>query len=190
MTEGKTLFVIKKNGETVDAEWLFINHNAFENTLSSLMERLNQLSKPISEDQVIAGIQLSRDLSCELPGSHIKSDSKTEKAVMRYDSVLLSEKRAITEEIGALEERAHELQSLLLLHKAVMEGLTDQEKWLAEQYYQEGLSLDVMVHKLEECDIYISKSTLRRRKIQLIEKAQQLLYALHYERTERGENLP
>ena len=71
-----------------------------------------------------------------------------------------------------------------------MEGLTDQEKWLAEQYYQEGLSLDVMVHKLEECDIYISKSTLRRRKIQLIEKAQQLLYALHYERTERGENLP
>ena len=70
MTEGKTLFVIKKNGETVDAEWLFINHNAFENTLSSLMERLNQLSKPISEDQVIAGIQLSRDLSCELPGSH------------------------------------------------------------------------------------------------------------------------
>jgi hypothetical protein len=45
MTERNTLLIIKKHGETVDAECLFINRNVFENTLPSLMERLNQLSK-------------------------------------------------------------------------------------------------------------------------------------------------
>ena len=190
MMEGNAQPIIRKHGKVIDAEWLFENCNAFENTLSTLLERLNQLSRPLSEYQVITGMQLASRLSGDPPGNHAAPDSKTEKAMMKYESILAAEKREIAEEIQTLEGRVRELQDLLRLHRAIMEGLTDQEKWLAEHYYRKGQSLDAMVRELEEQNVYLSKSTLRRRKIQLIEKAQRLLYALYCEKNGGEDNQP
>ncbi|MBQ8094813.1 MAG: hypothetical protein IJ242_14760 [Clostridia bacterium] len=174
MAEKQNTTMSQSKEMRVDAEWLFSSHVEMKGRIASFSERIRQLSNASNESQIIAGLQLPGSI-LESMGCGSSDTSKTEMAMLRYGDIAAAESHDTVKEIAFLSRQIHDIQEMLFLYDAVVKGLTESEKWLVDQYYEQGRSLDSLVLILEERRVHTSKSTLRRRKIQIIQKAQRLL---------------
>ena len=51
-----------------------------------------------------------------------------------------------------------------------------EERWLIEEYYGKGKSIDTLLEMQREKGQFVSKSTMRRRKLRVVEKARKVIF--------------
>lgn len=154
----------------VDAEWLLKNHSNLLDIERALVCRIRQLRKEGNTDEVIEGLELSGNTWDGMP--HAKAIiSRTESVAENYQEVLDQELQQLNEEMNHLYESLRATREKLMLYDVVIAGLNSTERWIVDSYYEKGYSIDTMLDELKHRDIYISKSTLRRKRIQVVQKA-------------------
>ena len=147
-------------------------HSYLENaTLVTFMavikERIRQLSNLPDENTIIESMQVSHKVQTYF--QHGTADiSKTEVAALQYENSIKEEIKEQSTELDYLSEKMTAVHDLIMLHDAIIKGLTENEQWFVEQYYDQRESLDSLVAMLSRKGKYLSKSILRRRKLQII----------------------
>ena len=64
----------------------------------------------------------------------------------------------------------------LKLYDVVVESMDMEERWLIEEYYGKGKSIDTLFEMQREKGQFVSKSTMRRRKLRVVEKARKVIF--------------
>ena len=64
----------------------------------------------------------------------------------------------------------------LKLYDVVVESMDMEERWLIEEYYGKGKSIDTLLEMQREKGQFVSKSTMRRRKLRVVEKARKVIF--------------
>ena len=158
----------------ITAEKLLREHRAYLGLEKTLKCRIRQLSEACDAEEVIASMGVrGRELD-GMPRTQAAM-SKTEWTTLAYEEAYQAEQSEIKRCIQELKKELAKIQYYRQLYEAVMEGLTDRERWIINEYYNEENSVDTMQRKLEEQQVYISKSSLRRKKIRIVEKVQQMM---------------
>lgn len=162
------------DGALISAEWLLKNHIMLDGLEAALSERIKQLLNPPNETDIIENLQLHSSMLDGMP--HGQSNmSRTETAVTAYPELLTHELEMNQKELLYVKQQFLIVQHCSLLYRAVIAGLTQNEKWLIQKYYDEQSSLDEIARLTENSSHPLSKSTLRRRKIQTVHKVQKLI---------------
>ena len=68
------------------------------------------------------------------------------------------------------------MQENLKLYDVVFESMDSEEQWLIEEYYGRGKSIDTLLEMQREKGQFVSKSTMRRRKLRVVEKARKVIF--------------
>ena len=82
----------------------------------------------------------------------------------------------IQEQKQFLEERLKKVRENLKLYDVVVESMDMEERWLIEEYYGKGKSIDTLLEMQREKGQFVSKSTMRRRKLRVVEKARKVIF--------------
>lgn len=158
----------------VTAEKLLQGHREYLGLEKTLKCRIRQLSEACDAEEVIASIGVRGSELDGLPRTRAAM-SKTEWTTLSYEETYQEEQSEIKRCIQELKKELAKVQYYRQLHEAVMEGLTDCERWIINEYYDEGNSVETIQQKLEQQQVYISKSSLRRKKIRIVEKVQRMM---------------
>ena len=165
------------NMNTIDAEWLLANYRDLKGLKASYEERIRQLNTPSSEIQLIESMQLRARLMDDLPHG-INQNSKIEYTAFEVSVLLEKEESERKEEIQRLYIELASVNEYIALYDAVYAGVTTSEKWIITQYYENKISFEEIALILEKEGKPVSKSTIRRKKLKLVEKVNILLKLL------------
>lgn len=156
------------------AEWLLRKHREHLGLEKALKCRIRQLSETSDAEEVIASMGTHGCVLDGMPRTR-STMGKTERTTLFYEEMYQAEQREIEMCIQELRKELVKVQYYLQLYEAVIEGLTEREKWIINAYYNDDNSVDTMQRRLEEQKAYISKSSLRREKIRTVEKVQRII---------------
>lgn len=157
------------------ALWLLENHKAHQSSAKLLAAQLqHQCNKSNNEseaDEAIEGMALARNPITGMPPSP-SFQSRTEKIALSYGEKMTHEKEAAVREIRSqLEQVNYHLQ----LYDAVMEGLTEKERWLVESHYIQQLSYFEMLKNVPDGLRCTSKTGLYNKTRSILEKMDDFL---------------
>ena len=108
----------------------------------------------------------------------INQNSKIEYTAFEVSVLLEKEESERKEEIQRLYIELASVNEYIALYDAVYAGLTTSEKWIITQYYENKISFEEIALILEKEGKPVSKSTIRRKKLKLVEKVNILLKLL------------
>ena len=154
----------------ITAEWLLANHQkhlSFAKMLEVQIQHI--LNTPIQAtdiDGFIEDLALGGRPPDGLPHA-IRYDSKTEEIAMAYRDRMEAEQ---AHNAQTLQRQLAQMRYYIHLYDAVMAGLDPAEKWIVESHYLQSLSLNEMVRTAPDTLINVSKSTLCRKKKELLTK--------------------
>jgi hypothetical protein len=157
------------------ALWLLENHKAHQSSAKLLAAQLQyQCNKATYESdaiEAIEGMALARNPITGVPSAP-SLQSKTEKIALSYCERMAHEKEAAVREIRShIEQVNYHLQ----LYDAVMEGLTDKEKWLVESHYIQQLSYSDMLRTIPDGLRCTSKTGLYNKTRSILKKMDDFL---------------
>ena len=159
---------------SMDAEWLLQNHEEHIALEAALSQRLLQLGHLHEGRGIIESLQL--------PGLAIRPSTQTDHRESPVDSAVALYPEALRQEALEEEREIRRLKMHLMIahdynmiYEAVIAGLTAEERRLIEDYYIHHRSLESLAAEADANGNILSKSTIRRRRIQIIAKAQRIL---------------
>ena len=142
------------------AQWLLENHKAHqskEKLLAAQMKHHINLCEDESEKNfVIEGMALRRNPIDGMPPS-TSFESKTESIAITYNDIIKRETEVF---FNNLQSQLHQVRFYLLLYDAIIECLTDTERWLVESHYVQQLSFCDMLRNPPIGLKYTSKTGL------------------------------
>lgn len=145
------------------ALWLLENHKTHQSRSKLLAAQLRyQCSKDNLDSEVAAtieGMALGRHPITGMPPTP-SFQNKTEKIALSYGEKMNDEKEAALRELRSQLKQVH---FNLQLYDAVMEGLTDKERWLVESHYVQQLSYCEMLKNVPDGLRCTSKTGLHNR---------------------------
>lgn len=153
------------------ADYLLRNHKNY-NSLEKMLEVQIQhlVENPIQTteaDAFIESLMLSgRPIDGVIHHSS-RHGSKTEEVALSYQDKLI-EQRA--NHIETLQHQLKQVQYYIRLYDAVVAGLDPVEKWIVECHYVQSLSFNEMIRISPDSMTTISKSTLCRKKNELLRR--------------------
>lgn len=161
----------------IEAEWLFRNHQEHVGLEKALQCRILQLREN-SADETIESMELPGCALDGMPRGNASSTSRTEYAAMEYEAIAKAQREEIQSQLQKLHEKLARIHQYLMLHSVIKAGLSDRENWIVDQYYHQSKSIETMLRELELTGEIISKSTLRRERLRVLEKAQRIIVAV------------
>lgn len=154
----------------ITAEWLLTNHQKHSSFAKMLEVQIQHIvDTPIQATDVdgfIEDLALGGKPLDGLPHV-IRRDSKTEEIATTYRDRMEAEQ---ARNVQTLQQQLHQMRYYILLYDAVIAGLDPAEKWIVESHYLQSLSLNEMVRIAPDTLINVSKSTLYRKKNELLTK--------------------
>ncbi len=150
-------------------EWIFSDHKLHMAMLQLLREEQNFLCDSVwdtDSDEEISGIVLASPTLDGMPHKH-GAGSSTEWAVMKLEEV--SQNRQ------TLAAEIQRYGRILRLHDAVMQTLTDDERWFVEHHYDNGQSLSILPTLSGSPFSDLSRSTMSNYRKRLLQKASSFL---------------
>lgn len=160
----------------VDAERLLKSHQELLNMEKALKRRIKQLGMDNNENDVIASIELETIQEAGMPHIQAGFGSKTERAASDFRERAEKERKQIQEQRQMLMEKLRKVQEKLEIYDVILEGMNEEERWFIEKYYEKGKSIDMLIAMQQEKGQFISKSTMRRKKLRVIEKARKVIW--------------
>ena len=149
----------------VDAEWLLKSHRELLGVEKALQRRIKQLKMDDNENDVIESMELGTIQEAGMPRAQSRFGSKTERAASDF-----------REQTQILKEKLRKVQENLKLYDVVVESMDMEERWFIEEYYGKGKSIDTLLEMQREKGQFVSKSTMRRRKLRVVEKARKVIF--------------
>ena len=153
----------------VDAEWLLKSHRELLGVEKALQRRIKQLKMDDNENDVIESMELGTMQEARMPRAQSRFGSKTERAASDF-------REKAQEQTQILKEKLRKVQENLKLYDVVFESMDSEEQWLIEEYYGRGKSIDTLLEMQREKGQFVSKSTMRRRKLRVVEKARKVIF--------------
>lgn len=151
----------------VSAKWLFTNHRNHLAMVAYFEDELKRLEA--EKDEVIEGMTLARPPIDQRPNTSSGS-SPTERIALHYD-----EEMNLTVQIAEFRRRQRANQHWLQLYKSVLSCFTEEEAWLIENYYVNGLS-QTALSSITSGPVYgYSRSTISRHLKRIIVLANQII---------------
>ena len=160
----------------VDAEWLLKSHRELLGVEKALQRRIKQLKMDDNENDVIESMELGTIQEAGMPRAQSRFGSKTERAASDFREKAAEERTQAQEQKQFLEERLKKVRENLKLYDVVVESMDMEERWLIEEYYGKGKSIDTLFEMQREKGQFVSKSTMRRRKLRVVEKARMVIF--------------
>lgn len=160
----------------VDAEWLLKSHRELLGVEKALQRRIKQLKMDDNENDVIESMELGTIQEAGMPRAQSRFGSKTERAASDFREKAAEERTQAQEQKQFLEERLKKVRENLKLYDVVVESMDMEERWLIEEYYGKGKSIDTLLEMQREKGQFVSKSTMRRRKLRVVEKARKVIF--------------
>lgn len=162
----------------ITAEWLLKNHKNHVSYAKVLQVQLRHYTAEpedtVDDDSFIEGMMLGSKPPDGLPHTP-RYGSKTEEIAISYQDEMRSEQ---TSNICALQRQLRQTQYYIHLFDAVMAGLDHIEQWFVEGYYIQALSLADILRIAPDTVGEISKTTLYRKKKNLLEKIDRYLQVI------------
>ena len=152
----------------VDAEWLLKSHRELLGVEKALQRRIKQLKMDDNENDVIESMELGTIQEAGMPRAQSRFGRKNERAA--------EERTQAQEQKQFLEERLKKVRENLKLYDVVVESMDMEERWFIEEYYGKGKSIDTLLEMQREKGQFVSKSTMRRRKLRVVEKARKVIF--------------
>ena len=147
-------------------EWIFADHKLHQSMLQLLKAEQTQLSSSVSDDtkrdDEISGMVLVPPPLDGMPHSRA-SGSSTEWAVMKLNT--------INRDLETLASEITRYCRLLRLHDAVLNTLTESERWFVENHYDNGYSLSALPNLPRSPFQDLSRSTMSNYRKRLLQKA-------------------
>lgn len=106
------------------------------------------------------------------------SQSNTEYVALSLDDKIATMSSDVSAYVRELEKRLNIVEQRIHIYEAVMEGLTEFEKWLIEGHYEEGKTFEMLANEVAPDGETYSISTLCRKKKQIHAKADMLIASL------------
>lgn len=160
----------------VDAEWLLKSHRELLGVEKALQRRIKQLKMDDNENDVIESMELGTIQEAGMPRAQSRFGSKTEQAASDFREKAAEERTQAQEQKQFLEEKLRKVRENLKLYDVVVESMDMEERWLIEEYYGKGKSIDTLLEMQREKGQFVSKSTMRRRKLRVVEKARKVIF--------------
>ncbi len=160
----------------VDAEWLLKSHRELLSVEKALQRRIKQLQMDDNENNVIESMELGTMQEARMPRAQSRFGSKTERAASDFREKAAEERDQAQEQTQILKEKLRKVQENLKLYDVVFESMDSEEQWLIEEYYGRGKSIDTLLEMQREKGQFVSKSTMRRRKLRVVEKARKVIF--------------
>ena len=147
-------------------EWIFTDHKLHLSMLQLLKAEQALLSSSapddMSRDNEISGMVLAPPPLDGMPHTHA-SGSSTEWAVITLNT--------INQDYATLSSEITRYWRLLRLHDAVMNTLTESERWFVEKHYDDGHSLSSLPALPGSPFQDLSRSTMSNYRKRLLQKA-------------------
>lgn len=159
----------------VDAEWLLKSHRELLGVEKALQRRIKQLKMDDNENDVIESMELGTIQEAGMPRAQSRFGSKTERAASDFREKAEEERTQAQEQKQFLEEKLKKVRENLKLYDVVVESMDMEERWLIEEYYGKGKSIDTLLEMQREKGQFVSKSTMRRRKLRVVEKTRKVI---------------
>lgn len=160
----------------VDAEWLLKSHRELLGVEKALQRRIKQLKMDDNENDVIESMELGTIQEAGMPRAQSRFGSKTERAASDFRERAAEERDQAQEQTQILKEKLRKVQENLKLYDVVFESMDAEEQRLIEEYYGKGKSIDTLLEMQREKGQFVSKSTMRRRKLRVVEKARKVIF--------------
>ena len=160
----------------VDAEWLLKSHRELLGVEKALQRRIKQLKMDDNENDVIESMELGTIQEAGMPRAQSRFGSKTERAASDFREKAAEERDQAQEQTQILKEKLRKVQENLKLYDVVVESMDMEERWFIEEYYGKGKSIDTLLEMQREKGQFVSKSTMRRRKLRVVEKARKVIF--------------
>ncbi len=165
-----------EESKMVDAEWLLKSHRELLGVEKALQRRIKQLKMDDNENDVIESMELGTTQEAGMPRAQSRFGSKTERAASDFREKAAEERDQAQEQTQILKEKLRKVQENLKLYDVVFESMDSEEQWLIEEYYGRGKSIDTLLEMQREKGQFVSKSTMRRRKLRVVEKARKVIF--------------
>ena len=154
----------------ISAEWLLKNHKRNVSYAKMLEVQILHLgdtpTKTIDADGFIEDLGLCGKPLDGLPHA-ARYSSKTEEIAITYQERMDAEK---IHNFQMLQQQLRQIHYYLRLYDAVVAGLDITEKWIVESHYLQSLSLNEMIRIAPNTLSNVSKSTICRKKKELLSK--------------------
>lgn len=159
----------------MNAKWLFenhLNHLAMVRYLTAQAAEQARLRDQL-RDETIEGLALARPCMDGMPHASSYSSSPTEWVALTYEDVLNGE--------PPIASALAEYRRYLRLFDCAMVCLTDNEKWLVDQHFIQGIPMAVLAQLQDNPYGPCVRSTLWRYKERVLEKVDRFLSTCHEE---------
>ena len=147
-------------------EWIFSDHKLHLSMLQLLRDEQDLLTKDISNETIrddeIGGMVLAPRPLDGMPHAH-GVGSSTEWAVLKLNSINHDQETLSSEIVRYCR--------LLRLHNAVMDTLTEAERWFVEKHYENGYPLSSLPSLPGSPFQSLSRSTMSNYRKRLLDKA-------------------
>ena len=163
----------------VDAEWLLIEGCRLTHDQTRYIFETNTIGiekEVLNENDVIESMELGTMQEAGMPRAQSRFGSKTERAASDFRERAAEERDQAQEQTRILKEKLRKVQENLKLYDVVFESMDAEEQWLIEEYYGKGKSIDTLLEMQKEKGQFVSKSTMRRRKLRVVEKARKVIF--------------
>ena len=154
----------------ITADWLLKNHQRHISFAKMLEVQIQHfVATPIQDtdtDGFIEELMMDGKSLDGLPHA-VRCGSRTEEVAITYRERMEAEQ---AQNVQMLQQQLCQIRYYVRLYDAVAAGLDPTEKWIVESHYLQSLSLNEMICIASDTLNNVSKSTLCRKKKELLSK--------------------
>lgn len=161
-----------------NGEWLLESHTTHKSLYQTTKKRYDQLLGDLGDgNEVIEAMSLTRPPigQFQYTAHSGAQSSPTEHIALTYEEALAKQQREAEEKLSALRQRLTLLDAYIKIFATIMAGLNDMEAWLVTEHYLNGNSIRFLSYEKAPNGMSYPKTTLQRRKKQLIAKVNLLI---------------
>lgn len=141
----------------VDAEWLLKSHRELLGVEKALQRRIKQLKMDDNENDVIESMELGTIQEAGMPRAQSRFGSKTERAASDFREKAAEEGLRHRNRSSFWRRGSKRVRENLKLYDVVVESMDMEERWLIEEYYGKGKSIDTLFEMQREKGQFVSK---------------------------------